>query len=151
MSANHKRLLALVLWAQAVLTFAYLKWWPRPIDLAGLPKGQAAFVERLPQEGILARMINPGVSVGLAVRDHPAPPEAAQGPSGKQAAASPPAITPVSYTTIVPSAPVLDKICRAEMQLTTRIAVCYAVIAVPMENMPKLSAPADVSIWVVGK
>jgi hypothetical protein len=124
MSANSNRLLALLLWAEVVLALSYWKWWPRPLDLSDLHKNEGAFVLRLPENGILTRMVDRGVKVGLAI-----PP-----------------------TFVVEHATVLSKVCKAEIQSTTRVAVCYAAIAVPNDRMAALTSAADkVSVWVEGQ
>ena len=167
MSANLKRLLALVLWAEVVLILAYWKWWPRPLDHGDLREGELAFILRLPEEGILTRMIDRDVMVSLAMPEQPRP-LAAEAALNKPLPVSPAKtdvlakktppqvlsqVAPAApSTSIVEHARVLDRICRVEIQSTTRIAVCYAMIAVPRDRMAALaSAPDKVSVWVEGK
>ena len=168
MSPNHKRLLVLVLWAQVVLVLAYWKWWPRPLGREDLGRDERAFILRLPEDGILTRMIDRGVMVSLAVPEPPRPP-AAQAPVKKPVSEAPPrptvlenkdklpepaapVVPAVPSTSVVEHAKVLDKICKVEIQSTTRLAVCYAVIAVPTDRMAALTSAGDnVSVWVEGK
>jgi hypothetical protein len=123
---------------------------------------------RLPEDGILTRMIDRGVMVSLTIPEPPNPPAAgaavnkpvpaasakADVPAKKNAPPHVPApVAPaVPSISVVEHARVLGRICKAEIQSTTRVAVCYAMIAVPRDRMAALaSAAGKVSIWVEGK
>ncbi|MGA3130699.1 MAG: hypothetical protein ABSD59_07855 [Terracidiphilus sp.] len=170
MFANSNRLLALVLWAAVVLALVYWKWWPRPLDLKDLGPNELAFIVPLPENGILARMIDRGAMVSLTMPEQPKPPAPqvavkkpvppaqadATGPKNKEnpPSAAAPVAQPTPSTAIVEHARVLGKVCKVEIQSTTRVAVCYAVIAVPEDSLAALAFAADkdkVSVWVEGK
>lgn len=160
--------MALVLWAEVVLVLAYWKWWPRPLDVGDLHQDERAFTLRLPEDGVLTRMLDRGVVVSVAIPTAPQTPTAQSGvktagqagptkaPSSggkkKPAEAAAPVIPAVPSNSVIEHARVLAKVCKAEIQSTTRVAVCYAVIAVPKGQMVALTSAADkVSVWVEGK
>jgi hypothetical protein len=181
MFANSNRLLALVLWAAVVLALAFLKWWPRSLYISDIHQGELAFTLRLPDsDPILSRMIDRGVKVSLAVPE-PVTPPAPAAPSEKQASApqvkpagpekkektpraaasvvppqtAAPVVPKMQFTTVVEHGRVIDKVCKIEINLSapsTRVAACYAVIAVPAARMAALTNIKDISIiWVEGK
>ncbi len=165
MSANLRRLLALIVWAGVVFVLVYWKWWPRRLDLGELHSNERAFILRLPQDGILTRLIGKDSVVTLAMPElpkpePPKPEQKKQTPPKRQPPPppAPPAQTPGQSGPAPPPIPVveharvLDKVCNVDIQSNTRIAMCYAVIAVPAAQMATLaSAPDKVSVWIEGQ